>query len=368
MERDIMEYGGSDLTKKRYDGIDLLKCIAILMVVALHVPLLHFYLDGTEGSLFRKAQYALRIVMQPVPYFVAINGFLMLKKQTFDLRIHIRKTIRLIALFFIWASILVVSARLIAGEGLTLKQFLIYVFETGDGTGNYAGVLWFMEGLIGVYFVYPLLWRTYQEDFQSFRFFFTALSILVAGVSCLELLRNALRYHMDTEVLDQFIGLCKRFRTESGGWFLLYFCLGGMVSRDLEKFLKKRTVILLIGAAAWAASYGFAYYMSKQSETMYDPSFNYESVFTAIFIVALFALALPYQAGEGPVPRLLIGIGKNTFGIFVIHKVFIWIIDRYFAVFSLWERAVACAVVLGASYLLTLLMKKIPGLKKLVTP
>ena len=136
------------VTKKRYDGIDLLKLISILMVVALHVPLLHFYLDGTEGSIFRRTQYIMRIVMQPVPYFVAINGFLMLKKKKFDLDAHIRKTGNMILLFFIWASILVVSARLIAGEGLTLKQFLVYVFETGDGTGNYAGVLWFMIGLI----------------------------------------------------------------------------------------------------------------------------------------------------------------------------------------------------------------------------
>ena len=111
------------MTKKRYDGIDLLKCI--LMVIALHVPLLHFYMNGVEGSLFRKVQFALRIIMQPVPYFVAINGFLMLKKRTFDLNAHIRKTLTMLLLFFIWASILVVLARIIAREGLTLKQFLI---------------------------------------------------------------------------------------------------------------------------------------------------------------------------------------------------------------------------------------------------
>ena len=190
------------MTKRRYDGIDLLKCIAILMVIALHVPLLHFYMNGVEGSVFRKVQFALRIIMQPVPYFVAINGFLMLKKRSFDLKAHIRKTLTMILLFFIWASILVVLARVITGEGLTLKQFCIYVFETGDGTGNYAGVLWFMEGLISVYLIYPLLWKSYQEDFQSFRFFFIALSILVVGVSCLEMIRNAIHFDVDTEVLD----------------------------------------------------------------------------------------------------------------------------------------------------------------------
>lgn len=336
------------------------------MVIALHVPLLHFYMDGVIGSPFRKIQFALRIIMQPVPYFVAINGFLMLKKRSFDLKAHIRKTLTMVLLFFIWASILVIMARVIAGEGLTLKQFLIYVFETGDGTGNYAGVLWFMEGLISVYLIYPLLWRAYQEDFQSFRFFFIALSILVVGVSCLGLVRNAIHFDTDTEVLDQFIGLCKRFRTEIGGWFIFYFCLGGMVSHDLEHFMEKRKVMILTGLAAWAVSYAFAYYMSARQGSMYDPSFNYESVFTAAFIVSIFALALPYQASGKPFSKLLMGIGKNTFGIFVIHKIFIWIIDRQFEVFSFGERLATCLVVLAASYLVTLLMNRIPVLRNLV--
>ena len=354
------------MTKKRYDGIDQLKCIAILMVIALHVPLLHFYMNGVEGSLFRKVQFALRIIMQPVPYFVAINGFLMLKKRTFDLKTHIRKTLTMILLFFIWAAILVVLARVIAGESLTLKEFLIWVFETGDGTGNYAGVLWFMEGLISVYLVYPLLWRAYHEDFRSFRFFFIALSILLAGVSCLELIRNAIHFDMDTEVLDQFIGLCKRFRTEIGGWFLFYFCLGGMISHDLDRFLEKRRLMILTGVAAWGVSYAFAYYMSARQGSMYDPSFNYESVFTAAFILSIFALTLPYQASGKPLSKLLIGIGQNTFGIFVIHKIFIWIIDRHFEVFSFGERLTSCLVVLAASYFVTLLMNRVPVLKKMV--
>ena len=139
-----------------------------------------------------------------------------------------------------------------------------------------------------------------------------------------------------------------------------------MISHDLEGFLSKRKAMILTGLAAWAVSYAFAYYMSARQGSMYDPSFNYESVFTAAFIVSMFALALPYQAGERPLSKILMGIGKNTFGIFVIHKIFIWIIDKYFEFFSFGERLATCLVVLAASYLLTLLMNRIPVLKKLV--
>ena len=80
----------------------------------------------------------------------------------------------------------------------------------------------------------------------------------------------------------------------------------------------------------------------------------------------MFALALPYQASGKPLSKLLMGIGQNTFGIFVIHKIFIWIIDRHFEVFSFGERLATCLVVLAASYLVTILMNRVPILKKMV--
>jgi surface polysaccharide O-acyltransferase-like enzyme len=139
-----------------------------------------------------------------------------------------------------------------------------------------------------------------------------------------------------------------------------------MISHDLDRFLEKRRWMILTGLAAWVVSYAFAYYMSARQGSMYDPSFNYESVFTAAFIISMFALALPYQASGKPLSKLLMGIGQNTFGIFVIHKIFIWIIDRHFEVFSFGERLATCLVVLAASYLVTILMNRVPILKKMV--
>ena len=336
------------------------------MVIALHVPLLHYYMEGAQASPFRLFQFALRIVMQPVPYFVAVNGFLMLKKQSFDLLAHIRKIGRMFTLFFFWASVLVVSARVIAGEDLTLRQFLIYVFETGDGTGNYAGVLWFMEGLISVYFVFPLLWRTYIEDFRSFRFFFVVLCTFLGGANLLGLLRDALSLYKDTAVLEQLIGLIGRFRAESGAWFVFYFCLGGMVYHYLNWVRKKRKLLILAGVLTWALAFCFARFMTAKLGRLYDPSFNYESIFTAGLILALFALVLPYQKSETPTSRLLISIGQNTFGLFVIHKIFIWLIAKIIPAEALWQRVTVCLLVFTGSYLVTLALKKTPGLHHLV--
>ena len=82
--------------------------------------------------------------------------------------------------------------------------------------------------------------------------------------------------------------------------------------------------MILTGLAAWVVSYAFAYYMSARQGSMYDPSFNYESVFTAAFIISMFALALPYQASGKPLSKLLMGIGKNTFGIFNKYPNYRW--------------------------------------------
>lgn len=66
-------------TKKRYDYLDLLKFIAIIMVMCLHVQI---WSDNfiEDKSVWKVFSYACRLISEGVPIFVAVNGFLLLKK------------------------------------------------------------------------------------------------------------------------------------------------------------------------------------------------------------------------------------------------------------------------------------------------
>ena len=64
--------------EKRLLNIDILKTIAILMVISLHSFLWNTNLDG---SISHYIQYSLRLIMEGVPIFVFVNGFLVLGKD-----------------------------------------------------------------------------------------------------------------------------------------------------------------------------------------------------------------------------------------------------------------------------------------------
>lgn len=75
--------------KKRYDNIDLLKFIAIFMVITLHVPL--YFTDFINAKQFPNIiQYSFRLVSEGVYIFIFVNGFLLINKP-FNLNKHIKK-------------------------------------------------------------------------------------------------------------------------------------------------------------------------------------------------------------------------------------------------------------------------------------
>ena len=66
------------MEKKRYANIDLLKTIAIIMVIALHSQL--FITDFIkDNKISTYIQYFIRILCEGVAIFILVNGFLLIK-------------------------------------------------------------------------------------------------------------------------------------------------------------------------------------------------------------------------------------------------------------------------------------------------
>ena len=201
------------MMKKRYDNIDLLKCLSTLMVISLHIPL---WSDNfiESSSIPQIIQYAFRLISEGVPFFVAVNGFLMLQKKSFDMKLHLRKMGRIFGLFVLWAGILICVSFALWGvpEELSPEQFIGYILDTKVGS-PYTGVLWFLENLLGVYVVFPILWKIYQDDFSLFRYFFLIATVFVPGIGCLELIADAVSTVSQTTLIYSAIGFIKRFNS-----------------------------------------------------------------------------------------------------------------------------------------------------------
>ena len=84
------------------------------------------------------------------------------------------------------------------------------------------------------------------------------------------------------------------------------------------------------------------------------------------FLIGLIALTCTYKNGGNPIQKLIASVGQNTFGIYLSHMIFISIVTRFFYINSGITRIAAFLAVFVASYLFSLVIRKIPGLRRLV--
>jgi len=352
--------------KKRYDNLDLIKAMAICMVISLHVDL--WKIDFIATSSFSQIiQYGCRLISEGVPFFITVNGFLMLRKDTFDLHKHIKRMLQLFALLIFWAVILAVTGFLILPNPYipSFSEFLIYIFETSVAA-RYTGILWFLQNLLALYLIYPILWKVYHSDFQIFKYFFIVLSVLVLGFDTMSLFRDFFALRHDPVLIDTMSGFLWRFSSIGNEWYVFYFCMGGLLYHELEQIKKHRVSFTIAGFLSWPVATLVGYLLSIKYGFVYNPSYNYGSIFMVMFIIGIFAFTLPFDSTKNPIAKLICSIGKNTFGIYVIHVIYLRIILLFIIPDTLVQRVAAFLTILVVSYLTTLLVSKIPGVKKLV--
>ena len=111
------------MEKKRYANIDLLKTVAILMVIALHSQL--FKLDFIQyNNISSYIQYFLWIICEGVAIFILVNGFLIINKKEFDLKRHLLKILKIFILLILWSIILTTVIKLIYQEPLKISEII----------------------------------------------------------------------------------------------------------------------------------------------------------------------------------------------------------------------------------------------------
>ena len=71
----------------------------------------------------------------------------------------------------LWGILLVCVVCITSGEKITANGVFQYIILTVVGS-KYTGVLWFLQNLLGVYLIFPLLWYTYTEHENIFEYFF----------------------------------------------------------------------------------------------------------------------------------------------------------------------------------------------------
>ena len=350
------------MEKKRYDNLDLMKMIAIILVIILHTPLFDFDFIASP-TISKKLSYGVRLILEGVPIFVTINGFLTLKKENLDIKKHIKKILNTLFVLIAWSVILIISGMLITKNIQNFRfNELVHNILTTNISSNYNGVLWFLQSLLGLYFIYPVLNYIYVNKYDLFKYLFVFVSIFTVGINFISIINNIVQINYLDELV-MFANQTNPFRLE---WFIFYFMLGGIIYKNIQYIKEKRLMFILFGIVSFGCAFFYGYYMSVKNYEVFQPWFNSNSVFMTFIILGFLALTLSYKNNGKIIHKFISNVGGNTLGIYLSHFIFLFIAWNYFNVSTFAQKILVSLFVFWGSYVLTIILGKIPYLKKLL--
>lgn len=380
--------------KVRYANLDLLKGIAMLLVITLHLPL--WRTDYYETSnVSRMIQYAFRLLSEGVPIFLMINGMLIIPRKHLDLKEHYKKTFRIFLVMLAWEVIYTVSYILVTGcEKLNYKVVVNAVLTTAVGS-KYTGLFWFLQGLIALYIIYPVIRLVYQTSYKYYCCLFAFL------------LGSRIIYFLSVELgpISEYYMVNDNWIVNIPGWinhfqmvpmevgkadYLLYFMMGGVVMHEIRRIQAHRHVWAIVGLLAWFLACCYGFFRTNFDQEVYHPDFNYVSIFMLVMLTGWLAATFWFQDRGTVFNRFVTNVGKNTLGIYAVHQILIKFYEYFRCLNSpkinmekvkdLWdlsgqylklapafpERLVTILAIFLISWLITIIFRKIPVLKYLV--
>ena len=369
--------GGVDLSKcdlvkqGRLAHIDLMESIAIFFVVTYHATAYSFdFLN--YGSVSDYLLYFFRTILSTcVPIFFFANGYLLLNKS-FDFKKHIKKIVHIVLIIFIWALILMPLYLFVSGQPISLKSIIVPVLNMD--TGWSMNVFWYLGALICIYILFPLLKLAFDKDKKIFFFFTIVCGILTFGFKFFNeivLLLSSFTHSLENGLELPILTMFNPFRG-SFGYSFVYFCVGGILSEYEDKVLliskTKRNVIPICGILiSCTCLFAMGVLHSKLIKgEVWDIVWNgYDTVFTFLNVIFIYVICLNYKKDYS----FIRNVSVNTLGIYFIHGLLLRLTNGIFEfeiLRNLPFNLVYSFVILCICLIISIVMKKIPVLKKLV--
>ena len=354
--------------KKRIAYLDLVRVVACVLVVLVHVAAREVEYYNVESWQYVVANAFHILAFSGVPLFVMISGALVLRpeKEIGIKDLLIKKTLHFFILYYIWKfiyQIVMMQEQGIPLSGETIKTELILALVKQRGYYH----LWFLPMLAILYMTVPLIKKSVAEK-NVCRYFLSVFMVVALLFPTLFLYEFKFKY--------MFVSLFSYNDFSFFSGYLGYFILGHYLhcwQQDITA--KKRGWLLLTGVAAFllacilgthaAREAGMPDY-GMQSPFVITNFFTTVGIFLACQSIGNKREAMQDTMEHSPYRKA----AELTFGIYLLHplclKVFEELkLERWLEVPMLTIPAVLAGTVLVSAFV-TAWLKVIPILRKLV--
>ena len=355
--------------QKRIEYLDIVKVIAIFLVVFCHFVLLA---QTVPANLLMSACWS------GVPMFFLVNGALLFTRPL-RLKKHISKTLAIYLVLVVWRLIYLFPVGAVSRvplSGFGKNQIFLYLFAFGNLDGIGIGHLWFIEALLAVYLLFPLFRICFSHPLgRKLILFFAVYGLVMTnGMTALQILLDALAAAgwIGTFPLSS-LNVLNPFGTYAN--MLGFFLLGAWIHTG-PAIGGSRRAQRLIGAGMAAVGlpgiWGVKWYLS--GTPVWDGILlteGYRHIPVILLALGVFLLCRDLTIKNRFLSAAVRAVAKRTLGIYYLHWVFGWLLVPYMALlfprFSVGTNVLKTFALIIPALLCTVLLEKIPVVRRLVT-
>lgn len=286
--------------RKRLYYLDVLRVIACIMVIVIHVSSDYIYMgESVAGNSYIIGLVANTMSRSCIGLFLMISGALVLKKST-SLSNVIKHSIRYLYLYFLWSFFYALVSVVYIGD---------YSIENMIGSmlrGKYH--LWYLLLVSFIYGITPLFNSVDIKSLKWVCFICILFGVVFTSLHFGDwgLFENA----VNSKILA-YIG---------------YFILGYLLSRVRGSF-----IFILPLVAVWVLHSDMMVRLCRRDGVFNEYLSDYNNILVFIEVVCIF-LIVKYIITKGS--RVIEIVSGATFGVYLVHVVFVDVFRR----FGLFER------------------------------
>lgn len=342
---------------KRLFYLDILRIMAIIAVVMLHVSAQRYFVSFPSFE-WEVRMFFNSMVRWGVPIFVMISGALFLdpQKEVSLVKLYSKNLLRIFVAFFVWSTI---YEFYVSGEKTNFSGFFLGILK---GPVH----LWFLKMIIGLYIAIPLL-RTIVIN-RKLEIYFLCLAFVTTFLYRL-ICDSIGLFNVGLQTL--VINMIKSLYLEIAVGFTGYFVLGHFIN-TYSLSLKSKQAMYLLGILSFLFVVVFTHYYSHFCGHPTVLFYDNLKPFTLFEALAIFLLVKDkFKIVSVSYHPVIVKLSNLCFGIYLIHLLFVWIFrDNITFDFSKWYSIVYIPLfslfVLLISGLFSWILSKIPLINKFV--
>lgn len=356
--------------KRNLLHIELIRIIAAYFVIFNHTGKRGFFLFSVyeRGSLQYWVYMILSIFCKiSVPLFFMIAGALLLKKDIELKEIWSKKIMRMLAALVIFTAVAYVGLGILNGEEtLSVADYIEKLY-----TNQISVIFWYLYAyiafLIALTFLRAIVKIIRDVDYKYLIIIFV---LFTAVIPCIE-------YRFWQGSISLYSGL-------SPSWLFTNIVFWPLVGYYLENvFDIKRCSAKMLGFWALLSMVGIGlscymtYYMHGVTGICdEDSSQRFHSTFIVLPCIAIYIAVkffVEHRVLSNVARKIITSIGSCTFGIYLLHVVVkkylsdLWRVFRHdWQMNKMLAALLFCVIVFVICYGMTWVLKKVPGIKKVV--